>query len=36
MHVSDAAFLAIFLVTFIGGVAWADTPHPRRERQPNS
>lgn len=24
MHISDAAFLAIFIITFLGGVAWAD------------
>ena len=32
MHIGDAAFLAIFLVTFLGGVAWADGEPPKAQR----
>ena len=38
MHLSDAAVLAIFLVIFFGGVAWADrtgiTPREGAEHSP--
>lgn len=30
MHISDAAFLALFLVTFFGGIAWAEREPPER------
>ena len=29
MHISDATFLALFLITFLGGVAWAERQPPR-------
>ena len=28
MHIDDTTFLVFFLVTFLGGVAWADGKPP--------